>query len=114
MSRGILVAYDDAGNVVATLDGLFEGTVAVDMAAREAEGAKLRSYWQVSGAVGSGSWPVNLGAAALDYRVELDAGAPHRIVALVHRDTGERVDRATAEAAADRGRSGRPVRISPL
>lgn len=106
-----LIAYAEDGRIIATLDGIWRGVKAVDLEASEAAGDKLRAHWDVSGAVGSGSWPENLGAAALDYRVELDPAAPHRIVAIVHRETGHRRERSDALAAADRGGPGRPTRI---
>lgn len=110
MSAPVLLAYDENGDVVASLDRLYEAGQIVDLAGAEATGEKLRRFWVVSGAVGSGTWPENLGASAVDYRVVLDSESPHRIVALVHRQTGARRDRAAVEVLDDLGAPGRPVR----
>ncbi len=111
-----LLAYDEGGVVVATLDGVWSGVDPVDLEEHEASGGKLRRYWQVSGAVGSGSWPEYLGASAYRYRVELDPASPLRIVALIDRETGARRERADVEASAIevRGGSGSPVERSVL
>jgi hypothetical protein len=52
-----LIAWNENGDIVATLDGLFEGTKAVDLEVSEAAGTRLKTYWNVSGAVASGTWP---------------------------------------------------------
>lgn len=88
-----LVAWNENGDIVATLDGLFLEGQAVDLLAAEAAGRKMRDLWLVAGAIGSGTWPTNIGGEAHRYRVELDPEQPHRVVALVHRDTGERIER---------------------
>ena len=86
-----LIAWNENGDIVATLDGLFEGTKAVDLEASEAAGTRLKTYWNVSGAVASGTWPEQLGAEAHEYRVETGPGG--RVVALIHRQTGVRRER---------------------
>lgn len=88
-----LVGWNEAGDIVATLDGLFLDGQYVDLLAAEAAGRKMRDLWLVAGAVGSGTWPVNIGGEAHRYRVELDPDQPHRVVALVDRETGERLPR---------------------
>ena len=88
-----LVAWNEAGDIVATLDGLFMDGAYIDLLAAEASGRKMRDLWIVAGAVGSGTWPVNLGGDAHRYRVELDPDQPHRVVALIDRETGERIAR---------------------
>jgi hypothetical protein len=88
-----LVAWNEAGDILATLDGLFMDGAYVDLLAAEASGRKMRDLWLVAGAIGSGTWPTNIGGEAHRYRVELDPEQPHRVVALVHRDTGERIER---------------------
>jgi hypothetical protein len=102
----MLIAYDAAGDVIATLDRVVvygpagEAIGLVDFAAHEAAGGKLRDVWNVVGngvpASGSGTWPEFLGARAHDFRVERADG---RIVALVHKASGHRRTRADAEKA---------------
>lgn len=87
----ILIAWNENGDIIATLDGLFEGTQAVDLEEREAAGVRLRTFWNVAGAVASGTWPENIGAEAAQYRVE--RGADGRVAALIHRETGGRRER---------------------
>jgi len=94
-----LIAWNENGDIVATLDGLYEGPKAVDVEAREAAGVRLKTFWNVSGAVASGSWPEHLGVLAHDFRVEV--GPDGRIAALVHRDTGVRRTRSAVTAALD-------------
>lgn len=102
---GMLLAYDADGNVVATLDFVVaynpDGTARglVDFAATEEAGIELTNIWRSSKAVGSKSWPEYLGVRAHEYRVERN-GPPGRrpIVALVHKETGERRERAQIEA----------------
>jgi hypothetical protein len=99
----MLVAYDGAGNVVATLDFMVardaEGKVRgwIDFAAHEAAGGKLRDIWNVGNAVGSGTWPEWLGGQAHAFSVELDAD--NRITGLKHQASGLRRDRLGVEAA---------------
>lgn len=96
-----LLAYDAAGNIVASLSYLTatdaEGDVIglYDFAAHEAAGGKLRDFWDVPDAVGSATWPEWIGAH--DFTVELDADK--RITALIHRDSGHRRERSTLEKA---------------
>jgi len=101
-----LLAWNQYGEIVATLDGVNDGARAIDLAEQEAAGVKLKTFWNVSGAVASGTWPEHLGAAAHDYRVEVSLGAPAQIVALVHRTTGERRDRAVIEQVVAERRAG--------
>jgi len=89
----MVLAYGEDGRIIATLDGIFSDGEAVDLADHEASGGKLRQWWEVSGAIGSGTWPEQLGGEAHQYRVELDPSQPHRIVALIHRETGVRRER---------------------
>jgi hypothetical protein len=104
---GQLLAYDDAGTVVATLDYMVTYDASgrpiglVDFAAHEAAGGEATVWWVVNGPVkGSKVWPQWLGSRAMDYRVTLTGKAGHkRISALVHRDTGERIERKTIEKA---------------
>lgn len=123
----MLIAYDAAGNVVATLDSVVAldeaGNVIshVDFAAHEAAGGEHTDIWVQSNATGSKVWPEWLGGAAQDFRVELEGEPGHkRIAALVRKPTlagdrdaggklrpatagGHRRERAAIEAAiADR------------
>lgn len=97
-----LLAYDAAGDVVATLDHVVardeRGDVVglVDFEAHEAGGGRLTDIWVVAGAAGSGTWPEFLGASAHDFRVALTG---KQIAALVHRTSGHRRERAAIEAA---------------
>jgi len=98
----MLLAYDAAGKVVATLaymvahDAAGEATGLIDFAAHEEAGGKLRDIWDNDRAVGSGTWPEWIGARAHDFRVDLTG---KRITALVHKDSGHRRERAVIEAA---------------
>jgi len=98
----MLIAYDAAGNVVATLDHVVvrdadgEVTGLVDFAAHEGADGKLRDIWNAGSAVGSATWPEWIGGRAHDFRVELDG---KRIKALVHKDSGHRRERSAIEAA---------------
>lgn len=98
----MLLAYDTAGNVVATLDHVVardtDGTAIglVDFAAHEAAGGRMRDIWDVSDAIGSATWPEWLGARAHDFRVELDGRS---IAALVHKVSGFRRERAGVASA---------------
>lgn len=100
----MLVAYDADGNVIATLDHMVardeEGNVIglVDFEAHESNGGQLTDIWNVSGAVGSGTWPEWLGAAAIDFKAEVDP-ATKKITALVHKHGGHRRNRAEIEEA---------------
>ncbi len=103
---GMLLAYDAAGVVVATLDHLVQydddGNVIglVDFGAHEESGRDNTAIWTVSNATGSKVWPEWLGGAAHNFRAELQ-GPPGRkhIGALVHKTSGYRRERAAIEAA---------------
>lgn len=109
----MLIAYDAAGNVVQTNDYMVarspDGRVVglLDFEAHELAGGKLRDIWSPPNAVGSGTWPEWIGAAAHSFKVELTG---KRITALVHKTSGHRrerasIDRAIAEVLPDeRGR----------
>jgi hypothetical protein len=121
---GCLLAYDAAGNIVATRDldvirdqnGNVVGVV--NYLAREAAGLENSDIWLVSGqtindttgevvdewvAKGSKAWPEWLGGQAHAFRVELE-GPPggKRIEALVHKGSGHRRERATIEREINR------------
>lgn len=109
MSLALLIAYDAAGNVVATLDYLRvkkpDGSyVLVDPEEHERSGRRLRELWQVESAVGSGSWPEWIGPRAHDFRVELDSSQPLKIKRLVHRASGLRRERSEIEREVARRR----------
>lgn len=95
-----LLAYDDQGNVVGTLDHLVmrNATGEViglrDFEAHELAGGQHTDYFNVEGAVGSGTWPEWLAAGAHAHRVELTG---KRITALVHRGSGRRRERHHVE-----------------
>lgn len=117
-----LLAYDAAGDVVATLDHVVardatgNASGLVDFAAHEAAGGEHTAIWNVSSATGSKVWPEWLGARAHDFRVEL-VGPPgaKRIGALVHRASGHRRSRAAIEAAiAERIAAGGTVDLRDL
>jgi hypothetical protein len=99
-----LLAYDAAGNVMATLDYMVargesgEAIGLVDFAAQEEHG-ELLEVWNVHGAKGSGTWPEWLGSQAHNFKVERANG---RIAALVHRSTGHRRERDKIEAAIEK------------
>lgn len=98
----MLLAYDAAGNVIATLDYMLAHDDAgqviglIDFAAHEAADGKLRDIWNVEDAAGSATWPEWLGSQAHGFRVELDG---KRIVALIHKESGHRRERMALEAA---------------
>lgn len=102
----MLIAYDAAYAVIATLDHVVAHDAAgnaiglVDFAAHEDGGGEHTDIWQVSNAAGSKVWPEWLGSRAHEFNVELAGppGAKH-ISALIHRTTGHRRDRAAIEAA---------------
>lgn len=94
----MMLAWDAGMNVIATLDEVRHDGAFLDTVAYEESGTRLRTLWNVNGAVGSGTWPVNLGGLAHDYRVELGTEVP-LIVALIHRETGERIPRPVADVA---------------
>jgi hypothetical protein len=104
----MLLAYDAAGNVIATLDYLvqYDDTPArdplglVDFGAHEEAGGEHTAIWQVQGAAGSKVWPEWIGGRAHDFRVERE-GPPGRkhIAALVHKTSGYRRERAAVEDA---------------
>lgn len=105
----MLIAYDAAGNVIATLDYLValndDGHAVgfVDFAGHEKSGGELLDAWNVDGAAGSGSWPEYLGARAHEFTVERNRG---HIVALVHKVSGYRRERT---AVTDTGSQTRPL-----
>lgn len=104
---GMLLAYDAAGNVVATLDYMTakdtDGNVTglIDFEAHELSGGKLRDIWNVEGAAGSATWPEWIGAAAHDFRVELDRRHKLPLRALVHKVSGHRRERMALQAAVE-------------
>ena len=116
---GTAIAYDRAGNIVASMDHLAipdeTGRVyAVDLIGCERAGVKLRDLWFVSGASGSTTWPEYLGERFHEFRVELDPTHPLRGRRLVHRRSGHVRDRESIELDIDRRkqaqkRSGRRV-----
>lgn len=94
----MIVAWDAGLNIVATLDDVRRDGSFLDLVAYEESGVRMRTLWNVNDAVGSGTWPENIGGRAHDYRVELGAGLP-LVVALIHRQTGERIERPVADVA---------------
>jgi hypothetical protein len=106
-----LLAYDDDGNVIATLDYMVfnasgteydpgEVTGLIDFAAHQAAGGEHTDIWQVSDAKGSKVWPEWLGSAAHDFTVELTGKSGHKqLSALVHKTSGHRRERVAIEAA---------------
>jgi len=96
-----LIAWNEAGDILATLDGVWDGKDAIDLAVAELSGRKLRTYWDVPGAVASGTWPEHLGSRSAEYRVE--RAADGTIVALVHRQTGERRERSAVQPSGGSG-----------
>jgi hypothetical protein len=105
MGLGMLLAYDAAGKVVATLDYVVQydddgvPLGLVDFSAHEEAGGEMTDAWTVSNAVGSKVWPEWLGGRGHDFRVEL-VGPPgnKRIGALVHKTSGHRRERGPLEA----------------
>jgi hypothetical protein len=111
---GMLLAYNAAGDVVATLDYMvrYDDTPErkplglIDFAAHEEAAGELTAIWTVDSGNpaapvrGSKVWPEWLGGRAQDFRVELD-GPPgrKRISALVHKTSGYRRERAAVEDA---------------
>lgn len=102
----MLLAYDDKGNIIATLDYLVvyndagEAMGLADFEAHEAAGREHTDIWTVESAKGSKVWAEWLGVRAHEFRVELEGPAGRkRIAALVHRESGVRRERATVEAA---------------
>lgn len=130
---GMLVAYDDAGNIIHTLDFLTiqddEGHVigVADFAAHEEAGGENTEIWTVETELPDGSvvpakgskvWPEYLGTHAHGFRVEL-VGPPGKktIGALVHKTSGHRRERAAVEAAIAgriRDAAGQPADIRDL
>lgn len=91
----MLIAYDDDGNIVGTLDYMNrydpDGTPhPVDF---EAHADDLLAVWKVGSATGSKVWPGTI-KRPKEWRVEKAGpdGAKH-IAALVHKETGERKER---------------------
>lgn len=99
----MLLAYDAAGNVIATLDYLVAhgeaGQVVgfIDFEAHELASGALLDVWNVSGAVGSGTWPEWLGVFAHNFRAV--RGSDGRISKLIHQRSGLIRDRASIAAA---------------
>lgn len=129
---GMLIAYDGAGEVIATIDfmvrcdpltGAPRGLV--DFTAREEAGRPHAELWMVDThdpghpIKGSKAWPEWLGGRAHEFRVELE-GPPgaKRIAALIHKTSGERRERAAIEAAIIERRAstppGKPVDLRDL
>jgi hypothetical protein len=98
----MLVAWNSAGEIVATLDHMVaqdeDGNVRglIDFDAHETAGGRLTDIWKISNAIGSGTWPEWLGSSAHGFKVELQG---KRIKALVHKDSGHRRERADVETA---------------
>jgi len=118
MTVGPILYFDAEGTIIATLDvcGLPDagnGPRIADFASHEANGGRLRDFGDLSWtdaegvhhATGAGAWPEWIGGAqAAEFRVEMDphpAPARARILALVHRTSGHRRERAAIEAAID-------------
>lgn len=102
----MLIAYDAADEVVATLDFMVannehgDAVGLLDFDAHEQAGGSMTDVWSVKGAAGSKVWPEWIGSRALEFRVER-TGPPgqKRISALVHRASGHRRERAAVETA---------------
>jgi hypothetical protein len=102
----MLLAYDETGDVIATLSYMIakdaEGNAVglIDFDAHELAGGEMVDVWHHEGAKGSKTWPEWLGSRAHDFRIEFD-GPPgrKRAAALVHKVSGHRRERATVEAA---------------
>jgi hypothetical protein len=114
-----LLAYDEDGNIIATLDHVVarnpEGRAVglIDFEAHEKAGGRLRDIWEVERAVGSSTWPEWLGAAAMEFQAEvditesttLDGELVQRrgpIRALIHKSSGRRRDRGAIERSIDK------------
>jgi hypothetical protein len=102
----MLLAYDDDGNVIGTLDYLTardsEGNVVglVDFDAHERAGGEMTDVWKVDGAKGSKVWPEWIGAQAHDFKVETTGPAGRKkISALIHKLSGHRRERSLIEDA---------------
>lgn len=106
----MMVAWDKDGQVVATcsfMARMEDGEVVghYDFDAAELGGHSLRDLWVVPRAVGSGAWPEQLGVQAQAFKVETrpgPKGGTHKVVALVHKDSGHRRERAPIHAEVDR------------
>lgn len=102
----MLLAYDAAGDVIATLDYVVAKDAddnaigLIDFETHELAGGEHTEIWQVTGAAGSKTWPEWIGGRAHEFRVEL-VGPPgaKRIGALVHKTSGHRRERAAIETA---------------
>ena len=100
MMLTMLIAYNAAGDIIATLDHMVahdeNGEVVglVDFAAHEEAGGQLLDIWNVPDASGSGTWPEWLGTRAHDFRVQRAGG---RIRALVHKTSHRRRTRSEIE-----------------
>lgn len=109
---GMLIAYTDTGEVIATLDYtvMYDDSPdrlplgLIHFSQHEEAGGSMLDVWEVAAdgltIKGSKVWPEYLGGAAQDFTVELD-GPPgnKRISALVHKVSGHRRERAVIEAA---------------
>lgn len=104
---GQLLAYDADGNVIAALDYLVvrdpetgEVRGLHDFGAEEESGLEMdENIWHVEGAAGSKVWPQWL-ERPLDWKVETAGPAGRkRAAVIVHRQTGERRERATIDDA---------------
>jgi hypothetical protein len=90
----MLIAYDDDGNIVGTLDYLNhynpDGTAyRIDF---EAHADDLLAVWKVDKATGSKVWPGTV-KRPKEWRVEKAGPEGNRhIAALVHKETGERIE----------------------
>jgi hypothetical protein len=112
MFTEMLVAYDEDGNVLATLGHLVQrrpdgSKRLVDFAALEERGGEFDAaqpggVWHVEGAAGSKVWPERIDRPE-DFRVEKE-GPPgkRRIAALVHKKSGYRRERKDIEARLER------------
>ncbi len=120
----MLIAYNAAGDIVATLDHLVVrdagGNVVglADLDALERDGGEMIDAWTVEGASGSKTWPEWLGARATEFTVELD-GEPgrKRAVALVHKTSGHRRERQAIDDEIQRRTqqaNGEPVDVRDL
>lgn len=119
----MLLAYDDEGNIIETLDWMTitdeEGNVigAYNFDAIELAGEEMTQLWRHEGAAGSKVWPEWIDRPK-DFRVEKEGPPGHkRAVALVHRRSGLRRERSAVEhAIADRitRANGQPADIRDL
>lgn len=99
----MLLAYNEDGDVVATLDYLVsydpdtgDALGLVDFEAVEEAGRPLTDVWEASDAVGSGTWPEWIGTAAHDFKVTRSGG---KIIRLTHRKSKAKRSRAEVKKA---------------